>query len=122
MQKYFVIPTLAALGLAACSSTGSLQSSKGDKISGTLMRGLIEPYRVEVNLDGKVYRGEWRTGAPTVEQKAVTTYPHLKHIGEVRSMLKADDGSTLGCHWNAHGDTAEGACAGNGREYPLVLK
>lgn len=122
MQKHFVITALTALGLAACSSTGSLQSSQGDKISGTLTRGLIEPYRVEVNLDGKVYRGEWRTGAPTPGQKAATTYPHRKHIGEVRSMLKADDGSMLDCRWETHGDTAEGACAGHGREYPLVLK
>ena len=122
MQKHFVIGTLAALGLAACSSTGSLQSSTGDQISGTLPRGLIEPHRVEINLDGKVYRGEWRTGAPTAAQKAATTYPHQKHIGQVRSMLKADDSSTLDCRWNTHGDTAEGACTGNGREYPLVLK
>ena len=87
-----------------------------------MTRGLIEPYRVEVNLDGKVYRGEWRTGAPTAEQKAATTYPHRTHIGEVRSMLKADDGSMLDCRWNAHSETAEGACVANGREYPLVLK
>lgn len=122
MQKHLVITTLAALGLAACSSTGVLQSSKGDNITGTLTRGLIQPYRVEVNLDGKVYRGEWRTGAPTPAQKAATTRPHRKHIGEVQSQLKADDGSTLDCRWDAHGDKAEGACTSNGREYPLVLK
>lgn len=121
MKKHFVIAALSALGLAACSSTGSLQSSAGDNISGKVTRGLIQPYHVEVNLDGKVYRGEWRRGAPTPAQKAATTRPHRKHIGEVRSMLKADDSSTLDCRWNAHGDTAEGACIGNGREYPLVL-
>lgn len=122
MQKHFVIATLAALGLAACSSTGSLQSSKGDKISGTLTRGLIEPYRVEVNLDGKAYRGEWRTGAPTPEQKAAAGYPHRFHVGQVRSTLTAADGSKLDCQWQTHSDAGEGTCTGNGREYPLVLK
>ncbi|MFY9328975.1 MAG: hypothetical protein WAO76_13325 [Georgfuchsia sp.] len=112
-----------ALGLSACSSTGTLQSPRSDaKISGIVMRGFFEPHRVEVSLDGKTYRGEWRTGCPTKEQKDATTYPHRKHIGQVQSTLKADDGTRLDCHWLTHGNTAEGACSGNGREYPLVLK
>lgn len=122
MQQKFVIAALATLGLAACSSTGSLQSGTGDKISGTLTRGLIEPYHVEIKLDGKTYHGEWRTGAPTAEQKAAAGRPHRFHVGQVRSTLTAADGSKLDCQWQTHSETGEGTCTGNGREYPLVLK
>ena len=100
MKKIILIAAGIALGLSACSST----------------------HRVEVSLDGKTYRGEWRTSDPSKEQKAATTYPHRKHVGQVQSTLKADDGSTVDCRWLAHGDTAEGACSGNGREYLLDLK
>ena len=120
MKKIILIAAGIALGLSACSSTGTLQSPRSDaKVSGTITRGFIEPHRVEVSLDGKTYRGEWRTSK---EQKAATTYPHRKHVGQVQSTLKADDGSTVDCRWLAHGDTAEGACSGNGREYLLDLK
>lgn len=123
MKTNLLIAAGIALGLNACSSTGTLQSPRADaKVSGTLTRGLVEPHRVEVSLDGKTYRGEWRTGEPTKEQKAATTYPHQKHIGQVVSTLKADDGNTLDCRWQTHGGVAEGACIGNGREFPLVLK
>ena len=123
MKKIILIAAGIALGLSACSSTGTLQSPRSDaKVSGTITPGFIEPHRVEVSLDGKTYRGEWRTGDPSKEQIAATTYPHLKHVGQDQSTHKADDGSTVDCRWLAHGDTAEGACSGNGREYLLDLK
>ena len=123
MKTNLLITVGVALGLSACSSTGTLQSPRADaRASGTLTRGPLEPHRVEVSLDGKTYRGEWRTGEPTKEQKAATTYPHQKQIGQVVSTLKAEDGSTLDCRWQTHGDLAEGACTGNGREFPLALK
>lgn len=122
MQMTLTIAALALLGLSACSTTGALQSPKPDsKISGTVTRGLIQPYRVEVNLDGKAYRGEWRTGAPTADQKAGTSLPHRHHIGEVRSVLTASDGSKLDCQWQTHGDTGVGTCRAGEREYPLNL-
>lgn len=122
MIKNLLIAVGIALGISACSSTGALQSPRSDaKASGTLTRGLVEPHRVELKLDGKTYRGEWLTGEPSKEQKAATTYPHQKHIGQVQSTLKADDGSTLHCHWQTHGDIAEGVCSGDGRETRLVL-
>ncbi|MDH4283690.1 MAG: hypothetical protein OEV35_00065 [Gallionellaceae bacterium] len=123
MQKNIVITIGIVFGLAACSSTGTLQSPKGDtNITGTVIRGAFEPHIVEVRLEGKTYRGEWRTGAPTPEQKAATSYPHRKHIGQVKSTLRADDGSTLDCAWQSHGDTAEGNCSKSGRDYLLNLK
>ena len=78
MKKIILIAAGIALGLSACSSTGTLQSPRSDaKVSGTITRGFIEPHRVEVSLDGKTYRGEWRTSDPSKEQKAATTYPCL---------------------------------------------
>jgi hypothetical protein len=123
MQRNFLIATLGALLLSACSSTGTLQSTKPEnRISGTVTRGLIQPYRVEVTLDDKVYRGEWRTGAPTKEQKTEAGHTHRFHVGQVRSTLGADDGSKIECHWLTHGETGDGACQAGGREYPLILK
>ena len=123
MKANLLIVAGIALGLSACASTVSMQSSRADaKASATVTRGLFEPYLIEVSIDGKIYRGEWRTSDPTKEQKAATTYPHLKHIGQVQSKLTADDGSTLDCRFQTHGETAEGSCSGNGRDYPLVSK
>ena len=123
MKANLLIVAGIALGLSACASTVSMQTPRADaKASATVTRGLFEPYLVEVKLDGKTYRGEWRTSDPTKEQKAATTYPHLKHIGQVRSTLTADDGSTLDCRFQTHGETAEGSCSGNGRDYPLAGK
>lgn len=123
MQAKFVMTCGILFGLSACSSTGVLQTTQpGTKISGSVTRGAFEPYRVDVSLDGKSYTGEWRTAAPTPEQKASTSYPHQKHIGQVRTTLKANDGSVLDCRWDTHGETAEGSCTTGDRTYPLVLK
>lgn len=121
--KLFCLSVLGALFVSACSSTGSLQSSNPDSaISGTLTRGLLNPGRVEVVLNGKTYRGNWRVEEPTAEQRAEISYPHRRHIGTVNSTLSADDGGKLVCHWKTHSDIAEGSCVADGREYPLNLK
>ena len=123
MQKKFLIAALLGLALAGCSSSGTLQSiAVGSTVSGTVTRGFIEPHRVEVTVDGKRYRGEWRTGVPTPEQRQATALPHQKHIGLVRSTLRADDGGQIDCRWQTDGYTGQGVCAGAGREYPMILK
>jgi hypothetical protein len=123
MRIQFVIAAAALVGISACSSTGSIQAKNPDeKISGKVTRGFFEPHEVEVILDGKTYRGEWRTGAPTAAQKAATSYPHRYHIGQVNSVLVAGDGSKLACRWQTHSQVGEGACITNGREMPLILK
>lgn len=123
MKLHAIAVMLPSFALCACTSTGILQADKpGMNIGGTLARGAFEPYRVEVALDGKAYRGEWRTGAPTREQLAATGYPHRRHVGVVQSRLVAADGSALDCRWETHGDRAEGKCVSNDREYPLSLK
>lgn len=123
MKANLLIVAGIALGLSACASTVSMQSPRADaKASATVTRGLFEPYLVEVSIDGKIYRGEWRTSDPTKEQKAATSYPHLKHVGQVRTRVTADDGSTLDCRFQTHGDTAEGTCSGSGHDYGLFEK
>lgn len=123
MQRQNWFLGAALLGLAACSSTGTLQAVKPDhRLGGTVTRGLVEPHVVEVTLDGKTYRGEWRTGAPTAAQKAAAGYPHRRHVGQVRSVLTAADGSILDCRWQTHGATGAGSCTAGDLTYSLYLK
>jgi hypothetical protein len=122
-----VKPGFVAAGLsmvlAACGSVGRLEpASPGMPIHGTVNRGFLEPHRIELNLDGKLFRGEWRTGPPGRDQLAATRYPHRWHVGQVESVLVAGDGSQLHCRWQTHGVTGEGKCVTGDREYPLLLK
>jgi hypothetical protein len=122
MDRSITYALAALLSLAACS-TGTLLSNKPEnKISGTVTRGLIEPHRVQVTLDGKTYQGEWRTGTPTAEQKSFAGHTHRFHVGQVRSTLSATDGSTLDCQWQIHGVAGEGTCQAGNHDYPLTLK
>lgn len=78
---------------AGCSSTGQITPlSKNALISGTVNRGILEPYRIEVVLDGKIYRGEWRTEVAP-EHPQASSYLHKRHVGKVKSILRADDGA-----------------------------
>ena len=123
MQQSIFITAGLSLMLAACATTGTLQSATGAAtISGTLTRSLFEPHRVEVILDGRKYHGEWRTGAPTQEQLKAKTLPHKRHFGQVQSVLVADDGSKLDCRWQTHEMTGTGSCSSGSVEYPLILK
>jgi hypothetical protein len=123
MHKTAFFTAALSLLLAGCTTTGTLQSvAPGAAISGTLTRGAIEPHRIEVAVDGRKYRGEWRTGEPTQAQRAATALPHQWHIGQVRSVLVADDGSMMECRWQTHGNSAEGTCKTSDREYPVILR
>ena len=123
MKRHLFFVILGVLSLGACTSTRYLQSGSPDTlISGTVTKEVFGARRVEVTLNGKIYRGDWRVDPPTKEQKAETSYPHRRHIGIVDSKLLADDGSALVCHWKTESITAEGICQDNGREYLLNMK
>lgn len=123
MRLKLFLAVSGALFVSACSSTGSMHGSNPDSaISGTVTRGFSDLGRVEVVLNGKTYRGDWRVEGPTAEQRAETSYPHRRHIGAVSSTLNADDGDKLVCHWETHGNVADGSCVSGGREYPLSFK
>ena len=109
--------------LTGCASTGTIQSTDpGAKISGTMQRGLFESHTIEIILNGKIYRGKWRSDYPTPDQKAATTYPHKKHINQLFFDLKADDGSVMACQGATHVLTGNVTCTADGKEYPVVLK
>lgn len=123
-MKLTLLLALGTVALAACTTTSQLRPTTPDApISGTVTRGWLEPYRVEIVLDGKPYRGEWRTLALSPEQLKETSYPHRKHAGEVRTTLSAEDGSHLDCDFRIGGSVDEGTCIGpNKRQYQLRLK
>lgn len=123
MKQKMLVVSLCALALSACSSTGAIKTSNPEGIiSGRVSRNVFEPSQVEVVLNGKSYRGPWRVEVPTAEQKAAVGYPHKSHLGLVNSVLVAEDGSKMTCHWKTHSYVAEGSCNADGREYPLNLK
>ena len=109
--------------LPACSSTGVLTSVTPDApIAGTVTRGFMQPYHIEVILDGKAYRGKWRREA-AAEHPEANSYLHKRHVGRVRSTLSADDGTQLACTWLVHGQEGEGSCiAPDKREYGLSVR
>lgn len=113
----------AACLLAGCSSTGYLTPvSPNAPISGTVTRGIVEPYQIEVVLDGKVYRGEWRTEAAP-EHPQANSYLHKRHVGKVTSTLWAEDGAQLACAWLVHGQAGSGSCiTAEKREYGLQVR
>lgn len=103
-------PALLALVLAAgCTSTVPLQSNQAG-ISGSLTRHLFEPHQVQVEIDGKRYRGDWLTAPPSRQQVAVAPYPQRKQLGRVQAELSSDDGSRLHCRWETRGSKAQGKC------------
>ncbi|SBT10426.1 exported hypothetical protein [Candidatus Propionivibrio aalborgensis] len=122
MERNLICITLSGLMLSACTATGYLQSgSPNTMISGKVTREAFGSRRVEITLNDKIYRGEWRVDSPTKEQKAETSYPHQRHIGVVNSTLRAEDGSTLECHWKTESNTAEGSCLAGRQEYLLNM-
>lgn len=123
MKRHLFFAILGVLSLGACTSTRYLQSGSPETpISGAVTKEAFGSRRVEVTLNGKIYRGDWRVDPPTKEQKAETSYPHRRHIGIVDSKLLAEDGSTLVCHWKTESTAAEGTCQDDGREYLLNMK
>lgn len=113
---------LASL-IGGCSSTGRLASTTpGTPVDGTLVRDGQEPYRVEIVVDGKIYRGQWCGEAATPEQKAAVSYPHRKHLERVQTTLTADDGAALACSWLTVATEGTGSCTDGTREFPMTLK
>lgn len=120
----FRVPLLAigTLALTACSSSGSLRTSDAETVKATVTRHLFGPDQIEVSLNDKVYRGEWKVGPPLKEQTAGETFRHRQHMHSVKHTLKAEDGSEMSCQWNTHLYAADGKCSVAGREYSLALK
>jgi hypothetical protein len=122
MKLRLLILAIGTLALSACYSSGALRTSDAETIKATVTRHLFGPDQIEVSLNDKIYRGEWRVGQPSKEQTAGATFRHRKHLRSVTHTLKAEDGSEISCQWNLHGYAAEGKCSVAGQEYSLFLK
>ena len=124
MKKRLLLLAVAALILAACTSTAVIGSaSPGTPISGTVVRSLVQPAQVEISLDGKIYRGDWFEKVPDTDQRAATGYPHRRHVGVADATLFAADGATMTCHWETHARQANGVCkTSDGRGYTATVR
>lgn len=120
----FKLPMLAisVLAMSACSSSGSLKMTDAETITATVHRHFFGPDQMEISLNNKVYRGDWKPGPPSKEQTAGETFRHRQHMHSVKNTLKSDDGSEMSCQWNTHLYSADGKCSVAGREYSLSLK
>jgi hypothetical protein len=122
MKFKLLIVAFGALTLTACSSSGVLRTSDAETIKATVTRHLFGPDQIEVSLNDKIYRGEWKLGPPSKEQTAGEPFRHRQHMHSVKNTLKAEDGSEMSCQWNTHLYAADGKCSVSGKEYALSLK
>lgn len=121
MNSKLILLTAIAVVLAACTSIGSIKSGN-DTLSAVVTRNLLGSDRIDVTLNGKVYRGDWQVGPPSKEQTQGETFRHRQHMHSAKSVLKSDDGSGMVCQWETHLYAADGSCVVDGREYPLSLR
>jgi len=121
MKSKLILLAASTIVLAACTSTGSMKSGN-DTLSAVVTRNLFDPDRIEVTLNGKVYRGDWQLGPPSKDETQGATYRHRTHMHTVKHTLKADDSSTMECQWKTHLYAADGLCVSNGKEYSIALK
>lgn len=90
-----------------------------DTLSAIVTRNLFGPDKIEVTLNGKVYRGDWKIGPPSKEQTQGETLRHRQHMRSAKSVLKTDG---MVCQWKPHLYSADGSYAVDAREYPLSLR
>lgn len=120
MRTSLIATAIGALLLSACTSIGSLKIGS-DEISAAVTRNLFGPDRIEVTLNGKVYRGDWILSPPAKEQTEGQPRRHRQHIASAKQTLKADDGSEMTCQWKTHLYAYDGNCTIGGREYALSM-
>jgi hypothetical protein len=121
MNSKLILIAASTMVLAACTSAGSVKTGN-DTLSAVVTRELVGPDKIEVTLNGKVYRGDWQVGPPSKEQTQGETFRHRRHMHSAKNILKADDGSGMECQWKTHLYAADGSCVADGREYPLSLR
>jgi hypothetical protein len=122
MKFRLSILAFGVLAMTGCSSSGSLKTSGDESIKATVTRSILGPDKVEISLNGKIYRGEWKVGPPSKEQTAGEAFRHRRHIHSVKNTLKAEDGTEMSCQWDTHLYAADGKCLAAGKEYSLSLK
>ncbi|MEW5788657.1 MAG: hypothetical protein AB1899_12470 [Pseudomonadota bacterium] len=114
--------------LHACALPTQLGNSQAQGAGhGELRITLMEPHGMEVELDGRQYRGEWRSEL-CLNPECRGVYRnvdrlHRRHIRKGQASLVADDGKRLDCEWVSHLPELEGICRdGSDRSYRLTGK
>lgn len=102
--------------LAGCATNITLLNTQSGSTTGTgfLQARLIEPYRIEIELNGKRYAGDWTT-SPCDKETCLSKYKlvakaHERHLKVGQATLTANDGSRLSCEWVAHLPKVDGIC------------
>lgn len=121
MNPKLILLAASTIALAACTSTGSMKSGN-DSLSAVVTRNLFGPDKIEATLNGKIYRGDWKLGAPSKEQTQGESFRHRQHMHTAITSLKSNDGSEMNCQWNTHLYAADGVCTVGGRDFPLSLQ
>lgn len=121
MNAKFILLAASTILLTACTSIGSMKSGS-DTLSAVVTRNLLGADRIEVTLNAKVYRGDWKLGPPSKEQTQGEPFRHRQHMHTAKTSLMADDGAEMNCQWNTHLYAADGVCAVSGRDFPLSLQ
>lgn len=122
MTKALIFPALALV--AACASPVVLVGPDGAASAGTLTIAWLEPYDMEVQLDGKRYVGAW-ISSPCFTDACRGAYRdvprvHRRHIRQGEAILTTTDGTRLDCRWVSHLPEVDGTCTSqDGRVFKL---
>jgi len=122
MLRARITMLMLAILLSACTLRESIYSPQPDVIRGTLVGGLAEQPRVEIELNGKTYVGVWRTSMPSREQLDMEPSGHRRHMRLMEAEPTAADGDKLICAWMLHGTEGSGSCKSGAASYRLDIR
>jgi len=108
--------------LSACTLRESIYSPHPDVIRGTIVSGMAEQPRVEIELHGKTYVGVWRTSMPSRERLDTESSVHHRHTRLMEAEPTAADGDKLICAWMLRGAKGTGSCRSGATSYRLDIR
>ena len=123
MKKVLVILFLAALG----GCTGNVKTSEFVEPGAnaqTIYLNQPTSERVQIDVNGKIYEGEWSNISCTFDtcpsKYKLLTKKHRAHSRSRAALLKATDESQLECEWISHQAEIDGVClSADGQKYKL---
>ena len=118
-----LLAVLSAVLVSGCSSASLTlrPEDSGQRGSGVVRQGFVQPHQIEVTLDGQIYTGEWRTQeAP--DHPLAQSYTHRHTVGRVVTTLTSRDGKHLYCNWLVEGLHGSGTCeAESHRKFDVTI-
>lgn len=106
-----LISFLVAALFSGCATTHLVLRPEGPGPDGTgsVQQEFLEPYSIEVKIDGQVYVGKWRSQeAP--DHPLARSYLYKHHVGRVLTTLKSSGGKHLYCNWLVNSLRGTGVC------------